>query len=157
MILQKEESPPPIESKDPIRLGKVIRKKKAPAKPVASTKDGQEGIQEDATAAEVVKKKKKNRRGPSGYALIGEGVEDSAADRRARLKAARSAGKTFLGKASMNTLKYAQEGFLPQQLRCNFKGFLLFLHRNALMRPIPSTFLLPRSFPRAGVKARLDL
>ena len=36
--------------------------------------------------------RKKKRRGPTGYALIGAGVEDTPADRRARLKAARLTG-----------------------------------------------------------------
>ena len=42
--------------------------------------------------AEPQAKKKKNRRGPAGFALRGEGVEDTPEGRRARLKAAREAG-----------------------------------------------------------------
>ena len=39
------------------------------------------------------KKRKKNRRGPAGFALRGEGVEDTPAARRARLKATLQSGE----------------------------------------------------------------
>ena len=71
---------------------KVARKKgsKSRSKKAADAKGAVDG-------AEVVVKvekegRKKKRRGPTGYALIGEGVEDTPADRRARLKAARLTG-----------------------------------------------------------------
>ena len=50
--------------------------------------------QKDIPVAEEDKpaKKAKARRGPTGYAIVGEDVADSPADRRARLKAAKNSG-----------------------------------------------------------------
>ena len=70
-------------------------------KPVSTSdaeksEDAEDGAMPEAEKssenAEPQAKKKKNRRGPAGFALRGEGVEDTPEGRRARLKAAREAG-----------------------------------------------------------------
>jgi len=67
------------------------------AKVSLKAQKGQAGarVEEGQDAAEDGKpvKKPKSRRGPSGYALIGDHVADTPADRRARLKAAKQSGR----------------------------------------------------------------
>lgn len=70
------------------------RSKKAADADAAALVDGAEVV------VKVEKEgRKKKRRGPTGYALIGEGVEDTPADRRARLKAARQTGASCKGRS----------------------------------------------------------
>lgn len=63
-------------------------------------------LKHEADTAELkdAVKPKKKRRGPSGYALVGEDVLDTPADRRARLKAARIEGIPWLLQLSCNHL-----------------------------------------------------
>lgn len=72
---------------------KVTKKKKPRSKSKKKVADA-EGAGDGVEVVVKVEKegRKKKRRGPTGYALIGEGVEDTPADRRARLKAARLTG-----------------------------------------------------------------
>ena len=69
------------------------RMKKAKTEPKTEPVEVIEAVSEHAP--KIVKKPGKKRRGPTGYALIGEDVVDTLADRRARLKAAKSAGTGF--------------------------------------------------------------
>lgn len=62
--------------------------KKGEANGKASKKQEEEPSAEEGKPA----KKAKARRGPTGYAMVGDDVADSPADRRARLKAAKQSG-----------------------------------------------------------------
>lgn len=87
------------ETPAPGKPNKASKKVKVKAEPPDASEDARQDSEailvkeEDVIGSpETVQKPKKKRRGPSGYALIGEGVADTPADRRARLKAAKAAG-----------------------------------------------------------------
>lgn len=78
------------------RKGSKKVKVEAEAEPADAVID--KGIQGSSAAEDVdgnqsIKKARKKRRGPSGFALVGNDVSDTPADRRARLKAARVQGE----------------------------------------------------------------
>lgn len=74
-------------------LEKVPKKKRKSRSKKAADANAADPVEGAEVVVKVEKEgRKKKRRGPTGYALIGEGVEDTPADRRARLKAARQTG-----------------------------------------------------------------
>ena len=80
---------------------------KAKQEKTLSEADIVDGDEEDGEEeGDVMKKKRKStRRGPVGYALVGENVEDTPASRRARLKAAMKAG----GNLKIRTLGFIND------------------------------------------------
>ena len=87
MVCLYQEEEPPVK-------GQAKARKRSGKKEKATAKSAAVEAEQDSEQAEVQEsdKPKKKRRGPSGYALIGEDVVDTPADRRARLKAAKNTG-----------------------------------------------------------------